>query len=103
MSLSRLRELVMDGQTWHAAEGWGYVHSLLFELRPNYYGGNEDNGDLLQKVSHMPWDTRCPLPHPAAGYFRPTPPPETPGHTQVWVSLSRGHCSFLLGAGVPKV
>ena len=27
-------------------EGWGYVPSLLFDLRPNY-GGDEDNGDLL--------------------------------------------------------
>ena len=25
----------------------GYVPSLLFDLRPNYDGGNEDNGDLL--------------------------------------------------------
>ena len=25
------------------------VSSLLFDLRPNYGGGNEDNGDLLQK------------------------------------------------------
>ena len=24
----------------------GYVPSLLFELRPNYGGGNEDNGNL---------------------------------------------------------
>ena len=30
--------------------GGGYVPSLLFDLRPNYGGGNEDNGDLLQKV-----------------------------------------------------
>ena len=28
----------------------GYVPSLLFDLRPNYGGGNEDNGNLLQKV-----------------------------------------------------
>ena len=28
----------------------GYVPSLLFDLRPNYGEGNEDNGDLLQKV-----------------------------------------------------
>ena len=27
-----------------------YVPSLLFDLRPNYGEGNEDNGDLLQKV-----------------------------------------------------
>ena len=31
-------------------DGWGWVSSLLFDLRPNYGGGNEDNGDLLQKV-----------------------------------------------------
>ena len=30
--------------------GQGCVLSLLFDLRPNYGGGNEDNGDLLQKV-----------------------------------------------------
>ena len=30
--------------------GRGYVPSLLFDLRPNYGGGNEDNGSLLQKV-----------------------------------------------------
>ena len=32
--------------------GWGCVSSLLFDLRPNYGGGNEHNGDFLQKV---PW------------------------------------------------
>ena len=31
-------------------DGWGCVPSLLFDLRPNYGGGNEDNGDLFQKV-----------------------------------------------------
>ena len=30
--------------------GRGCVPSLLFDLRPNYGGGNEDNGDLLKKV-----------------------------------------------------
>ena len=33
--------------------GWGCVPSLLLDLRPNYGGGNEDNGDLLQKVPCM--------------------------------------------------
>ena len=28
-------------------DGQGYVSSLLLDLRPNYGGGNEDNGDLL--------------------------------------------------------
>ena len=33
-----------------SVEGRGFVSSLLFDLRPNYGGGNEDNVDLLQKV-----------------------------------------------------
>ena len=33
-----------------SVDGWGYVPSLLLDLRPNYGGGNKDNGDLLQKV-----------------------------------------------------
>ena len=31
-------------------EEQGCGPSLLFDLRPNYGGGNEDNGELLQKV-----------------------------------------------------
>ena len=34
-----------------STDEWGYVHSLLFDLRRNYGGCNEDNGDLLQKRS----------------------------------------------------
>ena len=33
-----------------SADGQGCVPSLLFDLRPNCDGGNEDDGDLLQKV-----------------------------------------------------
>ena len=36
-----------------SVEGRGCVPSLLFDLRPNYDGSNEDNGDLLPKVL---WD-----------------------------------------------
>ena len=32
-------------------EEWGCIPSLLFDLTPNYGGGNEDNGNLLQNVS----------------------------------------------------
>ena len=32
-----------------SVEVWGCVPSLLLDLRSNYGGGNEDNGDLLQK------------------------------------------------------
>ena len=42
-----------------SVDGWGCVPSLLFELRPNYGGGNEDNGDFLQKVAC----TQCPPPN----------------------------------------
>ena len=31
-------------------EEQGCVPSLFFDLGPNYGGGNEDNGDILQKV-----------------------------------------------------
>ena len=46
-------------------DGWDCVPSLLFDLRQNYGGGNEDNGDLLQKV---PTGTATlSAPDPAAG------------------------------------
>ena len=32
----------------------GCVPSLLFDLTPNYSGGDEDNGNLLQKVPCTP-------------------------------------------------
>ena len=40
----------------------GCVPSLLFDLRPNYGGGNEDNSDLLQKILCMHCCTQCPWP-----------------------------------------
>ena len=41
-------------------DGWGCIPSLLFDLRPNYGGGNENNGDLLQKVPCRHRCTQCP-------------------------------------------
>ena len=38
---------------------WGWVPSLLFDLRPNYGWGNEDNFDLLQKVPCRHCHTQC--------------------------------------------
>ena len=49
-----------------SADGWGSVPSLLFDLGPNYGGGNEDNGELLQKVLCMHCHTY--YPNPAAGH-----------------------------------
>ena len=45
-----------------SVDGQGCVPSLLFDLRPNYVGGNEDNGDLLQKVPCRHCCTQCPRP-----------------------------------------
>ena len=45
-----------------SVDGQGCVPSLLLDLRPNYGGGNEDNGDLLQKVPCMHCCTQCPQP-----------------------------------------
>ena len=55
------------------------VSSLLFDLRPNCGGGNEDHGNLLQKVPCTHCLTQCS--NPAAGHHRYTSLPETPGHS----------------------
>ena len=49
-----------------SVDGRDCVPSQLFDLRPNYGGGNEDNGDLLQKVQCRHCLTQCP--DPAAGH-----------------------------------
>ena len=43
-----------------SVDGWGSVPSLLFGLRPNYGGGCEDNGNLLQKILCIHCLTQCP-------------------------------------------
>ena len=63
-----------------SVNGQGCVTSLLFDLRPNYSGGNEDKGNLLQR-SHA-CTIALSVPNLAAGHQQPTPPPETPGHSQ---------------------
>ena len=69
-----------------SVDGRGSVLSLLFDLRPNYGGGNEDNGDLLQKVPCRHYYTQCP--QPAAGHRQPTRLLETPGHSQASLGQS---------------
>ena len=44
-----------------SVEGWGCVPSLLFDLRPNSGGGNEENGELLHKVPDIPGHSRASL------------------------------------------
>ena len=43
-----------------SVDGRGCVPSLLFDLRPNYGGGNEDNGDVLQIILCMYFCSQCP-------------------------------------------
>ena len=59
-----------------SAGGWSCVPSMLFDLRPNYGGGNEDNVHLLQKVPCTQCRTQCPqhcsrplLTHTSTGDF----------------------------------
>ena len=69
-----------------SVDGWGCIPSLLFDQRPNYGGGNEANGDLLQKAPSTHCPTQCP--DPAAGHCQPTAPSETPEHSQASLSQS---------------
>ena len=45
-----------------SVDGRGCFPSLLFDLRPNYGGGTEDKGNLVQKVPCMHCPTQCPRP-----------------------------------------
>ena len=45
-----------------SVDGQGCVPSLLFDLRPNCGGVNDNNGDLLHKVPCTHWGTQCPQP-----------------------------------------
>ena len=49
-----------------SVDGRDCVPSLFFDLRPNYGGGKEDNGDLLQKVPAV--SATLTAPDPAAGH-----------------------------------
>ena len=64
-----------------SVDGWGCIPSLLFGLRPNYGRGN-----LLQEGLCRHCCIHCP--DPMAGHRQPTPPPETPGHSQASLTQS---------------
>ena len=72
--------------------GWGCVPSLLFDLRLNYGGGNEDMATSFKR-SHAHSATLS-APNPAAGHHQPMPPPETRGHS--WASLGQSLVGSLL-------
>ena len=72
MSLSKLQEVVMDREAWHAvihgvaksrtclSDGTELCSLPAIYLGPNYGGGNEDNGDLPQKIPCMYCYSLCP-------------------------------------------
>ena len=69
-----------------SVDGQGCVSSLLFDLKPNSGAGNEDNGNLLQKVPCRHCYTQCPQP------CSRSPPTyasaEIPGHAQASLGQS---------------
>ena len=76
-----------------SVDGHGCVPSLVSDLRPNYVGGNEDNGNLLQKVPCMHCCIQCPRPcsrpllrHTSTG---------GPGHSQASLGQSLVECLLL--------
>ena len=60
------RTMLSKSLTQFSVDGQDCVPSLLFDLNPNCSGGNEDNGDLLQKVPgihcHTQWPRPCSRP-----------------------------------------
>ena len=72
-----------------SVEGRGCVPSLLFDLSPNYGGGDEDNGDLLPKVPCTHHYTECSQP-------RSRPPPTHAFTGDSWASLSQSLVGSLL-------
>ena len=75
-----------------SVEGWGCVPSLLFDW-------GQTKVEVMKimatsfKRSHAGTATLS-APSPAAGHHRPTPPPETPGHS--WASLGQSRVGSLL-------
>ena len=69
-------ERLTVGETGSCSDGWGILSKSLIQfsvngrgcslpvldLRPNYGGGNQDNGNLLRKVPSTHCCTQCPWP-----------------------------------------
>ena len=95
-------DMLSESLIQFSVDGQCCVPSLLFDLRPNYGGADEDSGGLLQKAPRCSAALSAPALQQAAAAPR-LPRRLLDTHGQVWVSLLWGHCSFLLGPGVYKV
>ena len=60
-----------------SVDGWGCVLSLLFDLRTNCGGDNEEHYNLLQQVPCMYCHTQCPQCCSKPSLTQQHPPPET--------------------------
>ena len=99
-------ERLTEGEIGSYSDGWGHgqwifnpifcgaVFSPCYLPGANYGGGNEENGDFLQKVPCMHSYTQCPQPCSHRHLDR---------NGQVWGSLLWDHCFFLLGPGVHEI
>ena len=81
-----------------SVEWRGYVPFLLFDLRPNCGGGNEDNGDLLQKVPCTHCCTQCPQRR-----SRPLPTLASTGDSWTLMGKSGSVSCGVTGPGAHKV
>ena len=61
-SCSDGRAMLSESLIQFSVDGPDYILSLLSDLRPNYGGGNEDNGNLLDKVPCTHSRTQYPRP-----------------------------------------
>ena len=94
-SLSEFSTVCCDPHKGFGIVNKAEVDVLLFTQGPIYGEGMKLMATSF-KSSHA-CTAALSAPSPAAGHRRPTPPLETPGHSQqVWASLLWGHCSFLL-------
>ena len=75
---------------------------MLFDLRPNYGGGNQDNGNILQNVLMQALLHSVPPTLQQATSNPRLHQRLLNTHGQVWVNLLWGHCSFLLGPSADK-
>ena len=89
------RALLSKSLIQFSVDGWdGCVPSLLFALKPNDGGGNENNGNLFQKVPCTHCHT---VAFSAATLQQATTDPclrWVDTHRKAWVSLLWGHYSF---------
>jgi len=96
------RALLSKSLIQFSVDGRGCVPSFLSDVRPNYGAGNEDSGDLLQKVLCM-----HALPHSVPRPCSNTPPTHASTGDSWTLTGKSGSVScrdpFLPGPGVHRV